>query len=120
MMLGSIMPFLASDEPFQLRDHWTTDDRLQPMVNPLGLVTRAARTADPSAKTETDPSGLHRDPRRQFTGAARFRLLTLDSFDQMEWTSASPFIAVGAKNPVSGRTDGGSRFGRAANHTRFI
>lgn len=94
VLLGSVAPFLSAEEPLQIRDHWTTDDRLEPMVNPLGQVTVAATTSDQPTKIFT----VKLD--KKLDRPAQFRLLVLDTFDQIEWTARPHFVAVGRRVPA--------------------
>lgn len=113
VLVGGAMPWFSSDSPLQLRDHWETRDRLAPTHNPLGEVGRAARSADPTAAPEDRPRKVF-DVRlsRPFepNDPPRFRVVVLDRFDQLEWTAAPRFVAVGSKVPTLGdsATDGRS------------
>jgi len=96
VLLGSLLPFLSADRPLQLRDHWETRDRPDPMLNPLGRVTRAAADAESGAEARAAFSVvLDRD----LDEPPRFRLVTLDVINQFEWSSEPRFVAVGRSVP---------------------
>lgn len=96
VLLGSVLPFLSADRPFQLRDHWETRDRPDPMLNPLGRVTRAAADAEAGADAAAAFSVILD---RDLDEAPRFRLVTLDVLNQFEWSSEPRFVAVGRTVP---------------------